>query len=98
MGIRLGSLVETRNAAMRAVIAPEGFRLAPGESVVRTLNTGTYYIARLARGRYRDPVVARVALYTVTTEVDSVTGRAAIYGRRGRFVTDAAKTLASNIA
>lgn len=97
MAIRLGSLVETRNAAMRSVIAPEGFRLAQGESVVRTLGTGTYYIAKTARNAYRDPVVTRVALYTVTTEVDTANGRPSIFGRRGRFVTDAAKTLAANI-
>lgn len=97
--IRIGSLIETTNAALRVTVAPDYIRLGRGEVLARSLRTGEQYIAKVNPvGFPGRPSLARIALFTVTTETDSIDGgRPFIYGRKGRFVTGTARTLAVNV-
>ena len=90
----LGSLVETTNGALRVERAPSYVRLRDDESFLRSIRTGQQYIATVNGIGFRNnPSIARIALFTLTTEVEN----ASIYGRRGKFVTGNARTLASNV-
>ena len=96
--IRIGSLIETTNGALRVEVSPSYVRLGEGETFVRSIRTGQQYIAKVTNLRFPNrPTLARIALFTITTEVDSSTGRPSIYGRKGKFVTVTARTLADNV-
>ena len=97
--IHVGALIDARNYMLRVIPTPDYIAVTRGEVVARSMVTGTLYIAKVNPvGFSGRPDIARVALFTVTTEANRWHGgRPTITGGRGKMVIGTARTNIANV-